>query len=102
MDLGVALPTSGAYAPAEAVVRVAQGAERLGCGTPLTADDLDGERPFLGGSAWQIAADLDLAAPLGLDHVLFADTASTTADELLRRLSELREAVPSAGWRPAA
>ncbi|MEU4548508.1 TIGR03619 family F420-dependent LLM class oxidoreductase [Nonomuraea dietziae] len=70
--------------------------------TPLTADDLDGDRPFLGGSARQIAADLDLVAPLGLDHVLFADTASTTADELLRRLSELREAVPSAEWGPAA
>ncbi|GAA3470389.1 LLM class flavin-dependent oxidoreductase [Nonomuraea roseola] len=181
MDLGVALPTSGAYASAEAIVRVAQGAERLGYGAVWTYERLlyptggatAGGRPqplpdfyastfepietlshvaactdrvrlgtsvvdavfhspvvlarrfatldrFSGGRAiaglglgWmdqefeavgvsQRARGEALEEAVGLDHVLFADTASTTADELLRRLSELREAVPSAEWGPAA
>ncbi|MFI7445002.1 TIGR03619 family F420-dependent LLM class oxidoreductase [Nonomuraea indica] len=70
--------------------------------TPITSSDLGGERPFLGGSARQIAADLDRLVGLEVDHVLFADGTSTTVDEALRRLAELREAVPTARWRTLA
>ncbi|WP_084964377.1 TIGR03619 family F420-dependent LLM class oxidoreductase [Thermoactinospora rubra] len=66
--------------------------------TPLTAEDLDGSRPFLAGSARQVAADLDRLAPLEVDHVLFADMASTTVEDGLRRLAELREAASAVEW----
>lgn len=63
---------------------------------PLTADPIpDGRRPFLGGSAAQVAKDLESLEPLGLDHVLFADVASPSLDESLARLEELRAAYPS-------
>jgi alkanesulfonate monooxygenase SsuD/methylene tetrahydromethanopterin reductase-like flavin-dependent oxidoreductase (luciferase family) len=62
---------------------------------PLTADPLPEERrPFLGGSADQIAKDLESVAALGVDHVLFNDVASTSLDEHLKRLEELRAVAP--------
>jgi probable F420-dependent oxidoreductase len=61
---------------------------------PLTADPLpDDSRPYLGGSASQIAKDLEGLEQLGVDQVLFADGASPSLDEALERLEELRAAV---------
>jgi probable F420-dependent oxidoreductase len=58
---------------------------------PLTADPLpEDQRPFLGGSASQIAKDLEGLEPLALDQVFFNDGASSSLDEHLRRLEELR------------
>jgi probable F420-dependent oxidoreductase len=63
---------------------------------PLTADPIpDGGRPFLGGSAAQVAADLRSLEPLELDQVLLADVASASLDEALERLEELRAAFPA-------
>ncbi len=61
---------------------------------PLTADPLPEEsRPYLGGSASQIAKDLEGLEPLALDQVLFSDVGSSSLDEALKRLEELRAAV---------
>jgi probable F420-dependent oxidoreductase len=61
---------------------------------PVTADPLpDDSRPYLGGSASQIAKDLEGLEQLGVDQVLFADGASPSLEEALRRLEELRAAV---------
>ena len=63
---------------------------------PITADPLPaGERPFLGGSAAQVAGDLEALEPLGVNHVLFRDLASSSLDEALQRLGELRAAAAS-------
>jgi probable F420-dependent oxidoreductase len=63
---------------------------------PITADPLpEGSRPFLGGSPSQIAKDLESVEPLGVDQVLFADLASSSLDQALERLGELRATVPS-------
>jgi probable F420-dependent oxidoreductase len=60
---------------------------------PITATPLPEEsRPFLGGSAEQIAADLVKVEALAIDHVLFADLASSTVDEATQRLEELQRA----------
>ncbi len=60
---------------------------------PITAEPLpESHRPFLGGSPIQIAQDLARVEALGVDHVLFADTASTTIDEAVRRMEELQAA----------
>lgn len=60
---------------------------------PITARSLpESNRPFLGGSAAQIAKDLARVKALGFDHVLFADLASSTVDEAVLRLEELRDA----------
>jgi hypothetical protein len=40
---------------------------------PITGDDLTGRRPFLGGSAGQIAADLRSIEHLAVDHVMFTN-----------------------------
>ena len=62
--------------------------------TPLTAEALpEDQRPFLGGSAAQIAADLEQLAPLEVTQVLFADSGgSDTLDQALRRMEELAAA----------
>ncbi|HZD67420.1 MAG TPA: TIGR03619 family F420-dependent LLM class oxidoreductase [Actinomycetes bacterium] len=61
---------------------------------PLTADPLpEDSRPYLGGSASQIAKDLEALEPLALDQVMFNDGASSSPDEALERLGELRAAV---------
>ena len=66
---------------------------------PLTAEPLpEDQRPFLGGSAAQVAADLEQLAPLELTQVLFADSGgSATVDEALKRMEELASA--TAGLR---
>ncbi|MBV9229315.1 MAG: TIGR03619 family F420-dependent LLM class oxidoreductase [Chloroflexi bacterium] len=61
---------------------------------PITADPLpEGDRPFLGGSAEQIAKDVDQLRPLAVDHVLFSDRASPTLDDAMQRLAELQAAL---------
>jgi probable F420-dependent oxidoreductase len=61
---------------------------------PVTPEPLpDDSRPYLGGSASQIAKDLEGLEALEVDHVLFADGASRTLDDALARLEELRAAV---------
>jgi probable F420-dependent oxidoreductase len=61
---------------------------------PVTADPLpDDSRPFLGGSASQIAKDLESVEALEVDHVFFNDGASSSLEEALARLEELRAAV---------
>jgi len=65
---------------------------------PLTADPLpEDSRSFLGGSANQIASDIESVEPLGVDHVLFNNVVSSTLDEALKRLEELQTAVRQAG-----
>ena len=61
---------------------------------PITAQPLpESHRPFLGGSPAQIAQDLARVERLGVDQVMFADVASTTVDEAVRRMEELQAAV---------
>ena len=61
---------------------------------PITAGPLpESNRPFLGGSPAQIAQDLARVETLGVDQVMFADVASTTVDEAVRRMEELQAAV---------
>jgi alkanesulfonate monooxygenase SsuD/methylene tetrahydromethanopterin reductase-like flavin-dependent oxidoreductase (luciferase family) len=57
--------------------------------TPLPTD----KRPFLGGSPAQIAQDLARVRALNVDEVLFADVASSSVEQAVQRLKELREAV---------
>ncbi|QBD75695.1 TIGR03619 family F420-dependent LLM class oxidoreductase [Ktedonosporobacter rubrisoli] len=53
----------------------------------------DAQRPFLGGSPEQIAADLARIEPLAIDHVLFADNGpSSSVEEALEWLEELQAA----------
>lgn len=61
---------------------------------PITADPLpESDRPFLGGSAEQIANDVDQLRPLAVDQVLFSDRASPTLDEAMKRLAQLQAAL---------
>jgi probable F420-dependent oxidoreductase len=61
---------------------------------PLTGEPLpDERRPFLGGSAAQVAKDVQSLEALGVDQVLLADGASTTLNQALARLDEVRAAV---------
>jgi probable F420-dependent oxidoreductase len=61
---------------------------------PITADPLpESDRPFLGGSAEQIANDVDQLKPLAVDQVLFSDRASATLDEAMQRLAQLQAAL---------
>jgi probable F420-dependent oxidoreductase len=58
-------------------------------GVPITAEPIGTDRPFLGGAPEQIADDLARLEGQGIDHVLFANEAFTTADDevvLLERL----------------
>jgi probable F420-dependent oxidoreductase len=66
---------------------------------PLTAEALpEDQRPFLGGSAVQVAADLERIAPLAVTQVLIADSeGSGTLDDALKRMEEL--AAATAGLR---
>jgi probable F420-dependent oxidoreductase len=58
---------------------------------PITADPLpESDRPFLGGSAEQIAKDVDRLRPLAVDQVLFSDRASPTLDDAMQRLAQLQ------------
>jgi probable F420-dependent oxidoreductase len=62
---------------------------------PITREPLGDGRPFLGGSPRQIAEDLASVEDLELDQVLFSNTApASDVEELVRRLAELRAAVP--------
>ena len=61
---------------------------------PITADPLGDDRPFLGGSPAQIAADLALLDGVdGVDGVLISNTAPTQIDAELRLLEQLQAAV---------
>jgi probable F420-dependent oxidoreductase len=65
---------------------------------PITANPLpEDSRPFLGGSPEQIAEDLVKVEALAVDHVLFADAASSNEEELVRRLERLQAAVQRPG-----
>jgi probable F420-dependent oxidoreductase len=66
---------------------------------PLTAEPLpEDQRPFLGGSAAQVVADLERIAPLAVTQVLLGDSGgSQTLDEALKRMEEL--ATAAAGLR---
>jgi alkanesulfonate monooxygenase SsuD/methylene tetrahydromethanopterin reductase-like flavin-dependent oxidoreductase (luciferase family) len=58
---------------------------------PITAEPLGDDRPFLGGSPEQIAADLGQLAGHGINEVLFANMAATgDVDAELRLLDRLR------------
>jgi probable F420-dependent oxidoreductase len=59
---------------------------------PVPAD----QRPYLGGSAEQIAADLAGLVPLGLTSVFFGTGYAPTLDDELRRLDELMQAARQA------
>jgi probable F420-dependent oxidoreductase len=66
---------------------------------PLTREPLTADRPFLGGSATQIAEDIGRLAGAGVDHVLFANTVpGDKVDDEVRLMEELRAAVP-VSWR---
>ena len=61
---------------------------------PITADPLpERDRPFLGGSAEQIAKDVEQLRPLAVDQVLFSDRSSPTVDDAMQRLAELQAAL---------
>jgi probable F420-dependent oxidoreductase len=60
---------------------------------PITPDPLGDDRPFLGGSPRQIADDIARLEGKGVDHVLFANGATTDIESELRLLAELRSAV---------
>jgi alkanesulfonate monooxygenase SsuD/methylene tetrahydromethanopterin reductase-like flavin-dependent oxidoreductase (luciferase family) len=60
---------------------------------PLTATPLPEEkRPFLGGSAEQIAQDLARVQKLGVDEVFFNNIGSRTVEEAVQRLEEIQRA----------
>jgi probable F420-dependent oxidoreductase len=59
---------------------------------PITSKPLGEGRPYLGGSPRQIADDLARLEGKGVDHVLFADPATTDLDEHLTLLGDLRVA----------
>jgi probable F420-dependent oxidoreductase len=54
-------------------------------------------RPFLGGAAEQIAADLARLQPLHVDHVFFGTGYAASVDEQVRLLERLQQAVQAAG-----
>ncbi|GII82536.1 LLM class F420-dependent oxidoreductase [Sphaerisporangium siamense] len=61
---------------------------------PITREPITGDaRPFLAGSPSQIAEDVKRLEGAGVDHVLFANMASTTIEEELTLLEELKAAV---------
>jgi probable F420-dependent oxidoreductase len=61
--------------------------------TPIAGDPLpEDQRPFLGGSPDQIAADLARIEPLGIDHVFFGTGSAPSLDEAVRRLERLQDA----------
>jgi probable F420-dependent oxidoreductase len=59
---------------------------------PITREPLGEDRPFLGGSPGQIAADLAGLEGSGVDHVLFANVAARDIEDEVRLIAELREA----------
>jgi probable F420-dependent oxidoreductase len=56
---------------------------------PITPEPLGDDRPYLGGSPRQIAADIADLAGTGVDHVLFANTAGASADDEVRLMERL-------------
>ncbi|MEV6636962.1 TIGR03619 family F420-dependent LLM class oxidoreductase [Actinoplanes sp. NPDC051470] len=59
---------------------------------PLTATDLAGDRPFLGGSAAQVAGDLAELEGSGVTQVFLTNEAFTTTADQVRLLGQLIEA----------
>jgi probable F420-dependent oxidoreductase len=66
----------------------------------LTDEPVTTDRPYLGGSPAQIAADLADLADSGVDHVLFSSIARSGDDieREVRLLTELREAATTIDW----
>ena len=60
---------------------------------PLTAEPAGDDRPYLGGSPEQVAADVAGLAEAGVHHVLFSNTADTSLDDQLRVMDRLIAAV---------
>jgi probable F420-dependent oxidoreductase len=61
---------------------------------PITREPLGDDRPYLGGSPGQIAEDVARLEGIGVDHVLFANLASTgDVEEELRLLDDLQAAI---------
>src|SRR5256885_17059412 len=61
---------------------------------PISAQPLDGDRPYLGGSPEQIADDLaHLDEAGGVDQVLFNNTSVRDLDDLVGLLADLPAAV---------
>ena len=58
---------------------------------PLTSAPMGGDRPYLGGSPAQIAADLAGLRQAGIDHVLFANTGGGDLDEQIDLIGQLHE-----------
>lgn len=60
---------------------------------PISPDPLPEEkRPFLGGAAEQIAADLARLQPLNVDHVFFSTGYTPSVDEQVRLMERLQQA----------
>ena len=58
--------------------------------TPITADPLGEDRPYLGGSPAQVAEAIAALEDSGVDQVLLSNTASTDLDSELRLLAQIR------------
>jgi probable F420-dependent oxidoreductase len=62
---------------------------------PLTREPMTADRPFLGGSATQIAEDIGRLEGSGVDHVLFSNAApGGKVDDEIRLMEELITAAP--------
>lgn len=61
---------------------------------PIASEPLpEDQRPFLGGSADQIAADLERIEPLAVDHVFFGTGSAASLDDEIRLLDRLQAAI---------
>jgi probable F420-dependent oxidoreductase len=65
---------------------------------PITPEPLGADRPFLGGSPKQIAADLSTVSGDGVDHVLLSDVSDADLDVQVRLLAELRAEATAVSW----
>ncbi|GAB7051233.1 LLM class flavin-dependent oxidoreductase [Catenuloplanes indicus] len=61
--------------------------------TPITRQPMPGDRPFLGGTPTQIAADIDRLRPHGITAVSFAMPPTDPIDVQIEMLEELRKLV---------
>ncbi|HEV6953282.1 MAG TPA: TIGR03619 family F420-dependent LLM class oxidoreductase [Promicromonospora sp.] len=61
---------------------------------PIVATPTDGERPFLGGTPKEIAADIETLRGHGIDAVMFAWPSPEPPDVQVELLEELRTLVP--------
>jgi probable F420-dependent oxidoreductase len=65
--------------------------------TPITTTDLDGDRPFLGGSVTQVAADLAELEGRGVNQVFFSNMAFSSVADEISLLGQLVKASTRAG-----